>query len=190
MDLDQTLRKDDDRDGRSSAAKLIKAAQANGGRNWVKAHFAVGDLVKTPAAREGERDATARAERLISNLHVSLDNPDGSALRKGGRVLDTVLDVIRKVHSGGPKRLVKGIGLPPQSSNTRWDDNRSNDGAELAHVVVEQDRQRAGVRPPQPTLGSPPHSASIRVGRPPPQDEDATVEAIKEAHRNPRPLWG
>ena len=86
-------------------------------------------------------------------------------------------------------------GLPPQSNNAENDDVRADDGAQLAHDNIEQERQRGGVRQqatPYTGTGSAPHSSSVRsmqaLRTQADGEEDPTISAVKVAQRNPIPL--
>ena len=187
VDLDQFSPGNESVNGREETAVLIKTSHRGGPANLVKEHYRAADAQRIAKDGATDREATVNAERYLAN-HLSLSDPRGDILRKADSH-STALDAIRKALSCSPRRLSKATGLPPEDDNGTWTDPDPG----RAGAVSPHDDPSAGFTgtPPNPTLGSPPHSASIRVGRPPPTEEDATVKAIKEVHKaGPRPLWG
>jgi hypothetical protein len=98
---------------------------------------------------------------------------------------------------GVPSTFSAGLakGLPPESNNAENDDVRADDGAQLAHDNIEQERQQAGVRQratPYTGPASAPHAASMRAMQALRTQNDGgndpTVEAVKVAQRSPIPL--
>jgi hypothetical protein len=99
----QSTPKDEDVDGRSSCAKALKAAFRKGPTgNEIERHFSAAEqnnMVKTLADTEVEMRQTAHTESYLGN-HVSLSDPYGDTLRKGGAPISTAMDTLRKLRSG------------------------------------------------------------------------------------------
>lgn len=99
----QSTPKDEDVDGRSSCAKAIRATLRKGPiGDEIERHFSAAEqnnMVKTLADTEVEMRQTAHTERYLGN-HVSLSDPYGDTLRKGGAPISTAMDTLRKLRSG------------------------------------------------------------------------------------------
>jgi hypothetical protein len=132
----------------------------------------------------GEWNKLAKAAKA-GGLPVVDDRTQPNGITRG-------LDVFKKIHSAGAQSLVRGLGLPPQSRGAVWDNARgANDGGVDASAGARGDVGRDAPRSTRSPLlaGTAAHSASLRDLQPlQTQKSDATVEAIKAAHRNPRPL--
>jgi hypothetical protein len=179
-------------DGRSTAARLIKGVLAEGGTSLAKMLTNHGGRLRKPARRDL---LPISLERKLAKAGITIRDSAGfekvdDTYAANGVRGDSV-EVIAKILGRGSGHLNKATGLPPQSVNATWDDNRAEDGADRAHDAVEAERQSAGVRP-KPTSFTAPHSASIRgMNALPTQDGsggDATLTAIKAAQRQPKAL--
>lgn len=194
--LNQFVPKDEDRDGRSSAARLIKSAQQRP-TSGIAASFSAAadnDMLKTDAERREERAHLAYAESAATGGRRT-----GNALRKRGertaveaikgdfakaRVRDLLSQVVarlqatnlRKANAGSPSNVDR---MPPQSSNGHWEDPpvRAKDGAQLARDNILDERARAGVREQATPFTGPnavPHDQSVRDTGLPESQEDGT----------------
>jgi hypothetical protein len=166
----------DDREGRHSVLKAIKAAVPR-------------DLLEKISDRR--RAVQKLAWQVVDGLHKagirvppSLDfEIEEKPFRQANGVMSNSAEVVGKCgvrpsesFRGG--HLYKASTLPPQSSNS-WtpNDALADDGAMLADTAVQADaRQPLGT--PVPTMGAPPHSASISNPTPGPQDLDLATKAV------------
>jgi hypothetical protein len=203
-------------DGRAAAAKVIRSLHKGQrtagllkGEGDRLRKAALGQIDLSPADLSKMvrkfREAS-KAGRLRDALNSFVDAAQEAGLAKVGDVelrrrapngvgTYASINAIKRVHAVGPRQLQKGASMPPESSNSTWNDNRANDGADLAHDSVVGDR--SGLAPSQRlTPFSSPNevrhddSQQSRGGRPMPTQDNSnkTLEAIKEAQRNPIPL--
>lgn len=196
--------------GRQETAELIRNLHKGAPKSEIGRHFsAAARMVKTDADKESERQAAKHAEKAIRPLkigdHMSLSDPYGDRLAKSDS--RTSLEAIKKALSGRPGRLNKSTGLPPDDAGN-WDDERSDDGADLAHDSAVSDRGSSNYNPrANPTQLGPRHAASITSRTAGPQDSDVgpadpdparvgavsaddTTKAIKAIHAaGAQPMW-
>jgi hypothetical protein len=201
-------------DGRAATAAAIKAIQKRQPADLLKG--VAGGYLRKPLRKEidlSTLDLTSELKKFRKaakerGLRAALDSFIDSAAEAGlTKVGDLAIPrrapngvgksvrVFKEIHAAGPRKLQKGASMPPESSNSTWNDNRANDGADLAHDSVVGDR--SGLAPSQrlapfnaPQEIAHDDSQQSRGGRPMPTQDNGnkTLEAIKEAQRNPIPL--
>src|SRR5438105_466857 len=171
---------DEDYCGRSQAAALIKTIQAEGGTSLAKMLAASRGRLRKPAPRE---KLSISLERKLAKAGIGIrasadfERLDDTFNPAGIRGDST--EVFKAIHTRGPGRMAKGASLPPE------DDDTAN-GGEIADTGASNNWRDQPAPTPRAALVTDPHTASIRVGRPPPTEEDATVKAIKAAQRQPK----
>ena len=133
-------------------------------------------LLKGGASLSRNDVLAAKARRLAGQIVAGLEKANikpvaGLRAMAAGNagVSEESVDAIKKIHAGGARKI-----LPPQSQNATWDNTTADDGAKGAWNDETAPRDK-------PTQLGPSHAASMRAGRPPPQDTDSdpTVAALK-----------
>ena len=182
-----------DLEGRDAFAKFLGAQYKNGPTgNELARYFATGNLNKLPetGGKLRKRDRSRHGGRLEAALREFVDAAQQSGMTKVGDLeipaaringVGRSVEVFKAIHARGPGRMAKGASLPPE------DDDTVN-GGEIADTGASNNWRDQPAPTPRAAPVTDPHTASIRVGRPPPTARDATLAAIKAAQRQPRPL--
>lgn len=85
------------------------------------------------------------------------------------------------------RKFGKTVALPPQNSNGLWADADPSRAGGVADSTLGYEDGPTGQRS---SRTGDPHSASIRVGRPPPQNTDVTTKSIADIHKKgPKPMF-
>lgn len=98
---------DRDTDGRSSCAKAIKAQLLKGPKDEVARHFSEAEINRMLVTNRERAEKRAQMAHSEGSLHLSLDNPHGDLLRKGGAPKARAFETIRAIHAHGRNRLAK-----------------------------------------------------------------------------------
>jgi hypothetical protein len=170
--------------GRLATAKAIRQIHKSACGDIIKSHFSA---------------------RPAPSVDIDLSK---LVLTSGNRLRKSDSDIVRKLAAAGitikpatgndsvaafksVKSALSAPQLPSQNSNGVWGDAPAGRaGAVSAESVNSADPGRRVPTPGAPLVG-PSQSASIRVGRPPPQDQDVTTKAIAAIHAaGPIKLWG